>query len=119
MKETLPPMDEFFPLLIGTYIRIATVVKCLKAEEAGGEYAPQTTKFKISKEDYTRLRESGLDSPLLGLTLEYDEDKSLLSVAPDKYVLDLYTNKIMREVALQQAEDFKNRYSKFITLQEE
>ena len=114
MSEPLPPHNKFFPLSVGTYIRIEAIAACLKAEAAGEEYAPRTTKFKIAKDYYTQLINYEPSSPLLGLILDYDEASSELSVTPDNYVMDLYTNKIMREVALKQSDDFQIRYSKFI-----
>ncbi len=113
-----PVLEKFFPVLIQSYIRLMTVVSCIKAEEAGGEYVPRPVRFSIAKDLYRQLRDSELDSPLFGLHLDYDEKAEILTVEAEPFVLEWYSNKIMREVALKQAGDFKNRYSHFIKLAE-
>lgn len=118
MAEPLPPQEQFFPLLVESYIRLETVVTCLKNEDAGNEYKALPAKFKIAEEYYKQVVENEIQSPLLGLKLDYDSTNSILTVEPDNFVLELYKNKIMREVALKQSIDFQQRYSKFITLVE-
>ena len=92
------------------------VVRCIQNEADGKDYVPVPVKFKIARDYYQQMINSEIDSPFFGLTLAYDDNAEILTVTPDDFVLQWYTNKIMREVALKQAEDFKFRYSNFITL---
>ena len=90
MAEPLPPQEQFFPLLVESYIRLETVVTCLKNEDAGNEYKALPTKFKIAEEYYKQVVENDIQSPLLGLKLDYDSTNSILTVEPDNFVLELY-----------------------------
>lgn len=116
LMAEMPVSDKFFPMLIKCYIRLMVVVRCIQNEADGKEYLPVPVKFKIARDYYQQMINSEIDSPFFGLTLAYDDNAEILTVTPDDFVLQWYTNKIMREVALKQAEDFKVRYSNFITL---
>ena len=118
MSETKPlePMNEFFPLLVESFVRLESIVTCLKNEDAGNDYVALPTKFKIAKQYFEQLRDCDIQSSFLGINLDYDESNEILTATPDEFVLELYKNKIMREVALKQDIDFQVRYSKFITV---
>lgn len=114
--KPLEPRADFFPLLVESYIRLESVVSCLKNEEAGNGYVAVPTKFKIAKQYFEQIRNCDIQSSFLGINLDYDEKNEILTATPDDFVLELYKNKIMREVALKQDIDFKVRYSNFITV---
>lgn len=111
-----PVYYSFYPLLIATYIRLMTVVENIHNEEAGNPYEPVPVKFKIAKEYYRQVETCEVRSPFLGLDFAYDEASEILTVTPEAYVLEWYTNKIMKEVALRQEEELRVRYSDFIQL---
>lgn len=117
MKEDWSPTEIFSPILIENYIRFETAAQYIKAlEEGASGDVVVSAKFKISKAYFEQLKNSDNQAPLLGLTLDYDESTEILTVTVDAYFKELYENKIMRDVALKQCEDCKERYSKFISL---
>lgn len=111
----LPPLEEFYPILIGTYIRYQTAGTLVNAQDEGKTEIP-ATKFKIAPEYYGQLKNCEIQSSLIGLNLEYDETSSILTSRPTPYFVEQYENKIMREVALKQDAENEGRYAKFIEL---
>ncbi len=113
----LPPLEEFYPILIGTYIRYQTAGTLVKAQEEGKTEIP-ATRFKIAPEYYEQLKNCEIQSSLIGLELEYDETTGILTSTSTPYFVEQYENKIMREVALKQDTQNEGRYTKFIELVE-
>lgn len=111
MTETTEILDDFSPILIENYIRTKTAVKNISNLETGNIVAAT---FKISKEFYQQLINGEYLAPLIGLDLQYDEEKEVLSVFPNQKFMEQYKNQIMSDVAVQQAEKLKGRYSRFI-----
>lgn len=118
MSDSVPlePIEGFFPLLIENYIRLESIVTCLKNADENGNYPTLPTKFKISKDYFEQVKNYEIQSPFLGINFEYDDSSETLTATPDEFALELYKNKIMHEVALKQDNDFQNRYSKFISV---
>ena len=46
----------------------------------------------------------------------YDETSGILQITPEQYFIDLYQNKIMRDVAIKQFSENFERHINFITL---
>ena len=59
--------------------------------------------------------EEPLQTSLLGLQLNYDAATQILTVVPDDEFIAEFENNIMRDVALQYADAYKNRYEKYIS----
>lgn len=116
MTEEWTVYEEFSLISIENYIRFETAVKNLKIRETEKDASPIVAKFKISGKYYEQILNGEFLTVLIGLSLSYDEDSSILTVVPDKHFMDIYDNAIMRDVAFKQSEEYKVRYSKFIEM---
>lgn len=114
MSEDFAVMEAFFPVLIQSFIRYETVAKFVKNQDAGIEKVPLVVKFSLLKEHYEQIINCEIVTPLIGLKLSYDEKGAVLTVEPSADFIELYENKIMKDVALKKAESGRVRYSKFI-----
>lgn len=118
MSDVWSATDDFSPILIENYIRTETAVKNIKNDETESQGKVVAAKFKIAEEYYKQLCDCEYPAPLIGLSLNYDAESGILTVEPDEKFLEIYENQIMRDVALQQSEKCKERYSKFISVVE-
>lgn len=109
MEEVQGELEVFAGILLQQYIRMFTAATYIRSEKA-----IKTAKFKIEPEVYAQLRAEPLQTSLLGLDLDYDAATQVLTATPDAEFLEEFTNNIMRDVALQYADTYKNRYAKFI-----
>lgn len=114
MTEVWPVYEEFSLISIENYIRFETAVKNLKIRETEKDAPPIVANFKIAREYYEQIISGEFRTVLIGLTLDYNEESSVMKVMPDKHFMDIYDNAIMRDVAFKQSEEYKVRYSKFI-----
>ena len=114
MNEEWPVFEDFDSILIQNYIRFETAARHIRNLEAGQTEASTICRFQISPENYAKLQNCETSAPLLGLTISYNENQSILTAEPDDKFLETYQNAIMRDVALKQSENCKIRYSKFI-----
>ncbi len=110
MEDVQGELEVFAGILLQQYIRMFVAAVCIRAEDS-----TKVAKFKIAPEVYAKLREEPLQTSLLGLNLDYDASVQILTVTPDAEFLEEFTNNIMRDVALQYADTYKNRYAKFIS----
>lgn len=114
MSDEWPVLEEFYPILAQNYIRFQVAAHYVKAKEAQSDNF--TVKFKIEKEFYDIMMACDVQALLIGLELNYDEASAILTVEPDDYFREEYTNQIMCDVAIKQAELCRVRYSKFINV---
>lgn len=110
MSKTL---EIFHPILIQNFIRFETAAHYIRAQEQGNS-DDTICQFKITPDNYKLIMEYANTAPLLELTLNYNEDTSILTAKPNEAFLETYKNAIMSAVALKQSEDCKGRYDKFI-----
>ena len=115
MAEDTSPLNQFFPIVAQNYIRSVVAAKIIEAQESGKEDTP-IIKFKISPEHYQQIATCEIQNPLLGLTYNYDETAEILQITPEQYFIDLYQNKIMRDVAMKQFSENFERHINFIIL---
>ena len=113
MAETDKTLEVFSAILIEQYIRLMTAAVYHRSEK-------QTVgaNFKISAENYAKMREDESQTSLIGLDLKYDEQQNLLHVTPDAEFLEEFENNIMRDVALKFYDTNMHRYASYILLQE-
>lgn len=111
MEAPTTPLEVFSSILLQEYIRTMTAAQYIKNDDN-----PTNVKFNISAENYAKMIAEPLQVALLDLTLEYDSTVEVLTVVPGQEFLEHYHNKIMRDVALQFSEQYKDRYKNFITL---
>lgn len=114
MSDEWPVLEEFYPILAQNYIRFQVAAHYVKAKEA--QLDNFTVKFKIEKEFYDIMMACDVQALLIGLELNYDEASAILTVEPDDYFREEYTNQIMCDVAIKQADLCRVRYSKFINV---
>ncbi len=107
-------LQVFSAILVQQYIRLMTAAVYHKSEKNIRE-----TKFKISPENYRAMKNDPSQTSLLGLALEYNEDKGILKVQPDDEFFEEFENNIMHDVALKYYEYNKTRYASYILLIEE
>lgn len=112
MEAPETPLEVFSAVLIEEYVRLMTAADYLQHPEKSGG-----TKFKISSQIFEKLHQEELHYPLIGLKIDYTDD--VLTAVPDDEFLAAYDNKIMKEVVLLYAENYKNRYKNFINVLEE
>ena len=110
MEEVKGQLEVFSAILLQQYIRLQTAAVCQCAEKIC-----QEAKFKIAPDVYEKMVAEPLQTALLGLQLNYDTITQILTVVPDDEFLAEFTNNIMRDVALQYVDAYKNRYEKYIT----
>lgn len=109
MEAPQTRLKNFSAILIQEYIRQMAVFQVLQSEgKATSAY------FNISQENYQKMLDYPLQTALIGLHLEWQNN--LLQVTPGEKVLQQYTNKIMREVLQTFAVNYQDRYTDFITL---
>lgn len=106
-------LKVFAPILIQQYVRMQTA-----AHYINSDCKEKKTKFKISSENYKKMTDEPLQAMLIGLEMEYDKDKEILTVCPDAEFIDEFQNNIMHDVALQYAKIYDNRYASVIKVAE-
>lgn len=111
MEQVKGQLEVFSAILLQQYIRLMTAAVYHRPENTHPK-----AEFRIASEIYAKLCEEPLQTSLLGLTLDYDATTQILTATPDNEFIEEFTNNIMRDVALQYADIYKNRYSKFILL---
>lgn len=115
MAEDTSPLNQFFPIVAQNYIRAVVAAQIVEAQDSGKDDVP-TIKFKISQEYYQQIITCEVQTPLIGLICNYDETSEILQITPEQYFIDLYQNKIMRDVAIKQFSENFERHINFITL---
>ena len=100
-EEELPPAESFSPILIEEYIRLMTAAHYIRSEDKSGNI-----QFKIAPDDFKAVQEYHIQAPLIGLTLQYNEDSGVLTVTGSEEFTQMYENKIQEEVALNFEIDF-------------
>jgi hypothetical protein len=113
MEKPENQLEVFSPILIQNHIKLLTVANCLAAEDKNAE-----TIFLMSADNYEKIENSEIKTPLIGVILNYDEKTQKLKVKIEPDVYETYANKIMREVALQYKENYFHRYDNFIRCDE-
>lgn len=114
MEKPQTELELFSPILIFDYIRLMTAAHYIKNKES-----KIPAKFKINNDNYAKIQTAPLQTPLIGLTLEYEPKSEILTVAADECFTHLYDNKIMHEVAMQYEENYGRRYAQYIITAEE
>ena len=115
MAEDTSPLKQFFPIVAQNYIRSVVAAKIIEAQDNGHNDIP-VIKFKISPQYYQQITTCEVQTPLIGLMCNYDENAGILQITPEQYFVDLYQNKIMRDVAIKQFKENFERHINFITL---
>lgn len=109
MEKPADLLEAFSPLLLENHIRMLTIANCIIAENKD-----EKTTFSIAEDDFKKMTDNELQSPLIGINLQYDEKTQKLSANIEQSLYDAYANKLMREVALLYKENYFHRYDKFI-----
>ena len=78
MNDVDGELKVFAPILIQQYVRMQTAAHYISSD--GNE---KKTKFRISPENYKKMTDEPLQAMLIGLELEYDKGKEILTVCPD------------------------------------
>ena len=110
MEKPADLLEAFSPLLLENHIRMLTIANCIIAENKD-----EKTTFSITEDDFKKMTDNELQSPLIGINLQYDEKTQKLSANIEQSLYDAYANKLMREVALLYKENYFHRYDKFIS----
>lgn len=113
MNDVDGELKVFAPILIQQYVRMQTAAHYISSD--GNE---KKTKFRISPENYKKMTDEPLQAMLIGLELEYDKGKEILTVCPDAEFISEFQNSIMHDVALQYADIYDNRYASVIKVTE-
>lgn len=111
MQKNLSVLEVFSPILIQEYVRLMTAAHYIKSENTSSGL-----KFKISAENYQKIKECPTLAPWINLNIDYDDKQEILSVSGNEAFIKTYENKIQQEVALKFEENYQNRYSKYIQL---
>lgn len=113
MEKTNKELEVFSAILIEQYIRLMTAAVYHRSEKQiiGAD-------FKISPENYAKMRQDASQTSLLGLELTYNEEQNILHATPDAEFLEEFENNIMRDVALKFYDTNMHRYKSYILLQE-
>lgn len=111
MEKVNQELSVFSSLLVQEYVRIMTMAHYFKTQDKD-----KTAKFHVSAEHYDAMVHTDLAMPLIGLKLEYDQEKNILSVIPDEKLIEHYDTQIMKEVVDQYYDSYKNRYKSYIFL---
>ena len=109
MEKPADLLEAFSPLLLENHIRMLTIANCIIVENKD-----EKTTFSITEDDFKKMTDNELQSPLIGINLQYDEKTQKLSANIEQSLYDAYANKLMREVALLYKENYFHRYDKFI-----
>ncbi len=109
MEKPETELEVFSPLSFMEYVRLMTAAHYINQGAGSG-----AARFKISAENYAKMNAEPLKTPLIGLTLNYNDAEQILEVCADEAFLHLYENKIMNEVARVFAVNYKNRYASVI-----
>lgn len=109
MEKPSTVIDAFYPILLMDYIKQMTLANCILTQDENHQ-----STFKINKDVYERLMQYELKTPLIGISLEYDENSGILTAQADSKTNAAYNSKIMREVVLQYKESYANRYTNLI-----
>jgi len=110
-EDNLSELEIFSAILLEEYIRLMTAAFYIQSEDKKG-----SVKFKITPDVYRQMREYEVQAPLIGLNLEYDEQSETLTVSGSETFIKTYENKIQAEVALKFANEYKTRYSNYISI---
>ena len=113
MEKAEGELKVFSSILLQEYVRIMTMAHFFKT--AGHD---QNARFHISHEHYTAMTDAAFKMPLIGLNLDYDAEKEILSVTPDQGLIEHYDTPIMKEVVDQYYDAYAHRYHSFIFLME-
>lgn len=113
MNDADSELKVFSAILMQQYIRLMTAALYHRSEKQiiGAS-------FKISAQNYAKMREDESQTSLIGLDLKYDEQQNLLHATPDAEFLEEFENNIMRDVALKFYDTNMHRYASYILLQE-
>lgn len=110
MEQVEGKLEVFSAILLQQYIRLQTAAAYYRAQKN-----MVAAKFKLSADVYAKMCAEPLQTSLLGLQLVYDENAQILTVTPDEEFLQEFENNIMRDVALQYADTYNERYAAFIS----
>ena len=114
MESPTTELEVFSSISLQEYIRLMTAAYYLQHQNRC-----DGAKFAISPENYAKMLEEPLKMPLIGLSLDYDADKGILTSVPSADFLHQYDNKIMADVVSQYYEKYKVRYASRLLLVEE
>ena len=106
MEKPETDLEVFSALSLLEYVRLMTAAHYINMGTDSG-----AARFVISPEDFAKMEAEPLQTPLIGLSLNYKSDEKILEVTADEAFLHLYENKIMNEVARVFAINYKNRYA--------
>ncbi len=107
-------LKVFSAVLLQEYIRLMTAAHYIN----NGASTEKGVRFVMAPDVYEKMRAEPLQASLLGMTLDYMPESQCLSVKADAEFVAQFDNKIMKEVALKYAEDYKNRYASFVKIAE-
>jgi len=108
MEKVEGELKIFSPILIGEYIRQMTAAQYIISPET------KEVEFLMSNENYNKFAAAPQKAPLMGLTLSYTPESQTLTVTAGEDFIAQFKNKIMNDMALKYAEDYKSRYASFI-----
>ena len=109
MEAPTTELEVFSAILLQEYIRLMTVATYIQNDNN-----INGAKFSITGENYAKMLNEPLQSGLIGLNLQFEND--ILTVIPNPKVLQQYNNKILKEVVLTFLNNYKNRYAKYIKI---
>lgn len=112
MENPELPLETFSAISLMEYIRLMTAAHLINHDK------DTNASFKISAEDYKKILAEPLQTPLIGLSLSYNEQNAILTVTPESDFLPQYENKIMKEVVQTFYENYKKRYIRWLIIQE-
>lgn len=113
MNDADSELKVFSAILMQQYIRLMTAALYHRSEKK-----VIGASFKISAQNYAKMREDESQTSLIGLDLKYDEQQNLLHATPDAEFLEEFENNIMRDVALKFYDTNMHRYKSYVLLQE-
>lgn len=113
MEKPVDLLETFSPLLIENHIRMLSIANCIASEDKN-----KKTTFSITKETYQKIKEYDMQTPLIGMVLQYDDNSQKLSASIDSDLYETYTNILMSEVVTLYKENYFHRYDKFIRCDE-
>lgn len=109
MEAPTEKLQIFSSILLQEYIRLMTVAVCLQNPNKD-----KVVTFKMSENNYQKMLQEPLQSALLGLDVSWNN--GIVSVIPEDKTLAQYSNKVMKESLLLYCNNYKDRYSDFISL---
>ena len=114
MEKVQGKLEVFSAILFQQYIRLLTAAVYHRSDKV-----ERTAKFMVAPDIYAKILQDESQTSLLGLTLVYDDKLQILTVSADDEFCEEFDNNIMRDVALEYAELYKNRYADFISFCED